>query len=270
MQGPADQDGGYQPDEHDDEAGEGCGHRPEDAREVFWREVPATQSVFSFQREHRPLIAAPQRVQEAQHQNAPAQRDQRDAPAGGDQGILPLQIEGKFMRIGRPEQERAGCSQQGAEQKAAQQQPGPEPDCSIRLACQVKLIAFLSSLDHRFSRSCLQPSPLKRNTFLAGYIPISDVRASWRRSSNRAVCKSRSAALGQMVTITLPRFCSRRASCKAAHATAPLLMPTERPSSCEIWMAVVMASWSLTAITRSIRSSLRVSGRKPGPSPSMR
>src|SRR5438105_2434747 len=80
------------------------------------------------------------------------------------------------------------------------------------------------------------------------------------RSSKRTVCKYLSAALGKIVTITLPRLCSLLASCRATHATAPLLIPTERPSSSIRRIAVATASSSVTGTTASIRSILSVSG----------
>ena len=72
-----------------------------------------------------------------------------------------------------------------------------------------------------------------------------------------------------MLTIIFPWFSILRASCRAAHATAPLLIPTESPSLCIIWIAVATASWSETGIMRSMRSTRNVSGWKPAPSPSI-
>src|SRR2546421_4327744 len=97
----------------------------------------------------------------------------------------------------------------------------------------------------------------------SNFLPFQGLIYGWRlfrRSSKRMVCRYLSAALGKIVTITLPRFSSLLASCKAAQATAPLLIPTERPSCSMRCIAVVMASWSVTGTTVSMRSILSVSG----------
>src|SRR5579884_1141732 len=81
---------------------------------------------------------------------------ERKEPENSKQRILPLQIEGEDVRIGRPECQTKPGADSSAAQGRDNQHPCQQARSQIGFAAQVEAVRVLSALYHTTSRSCLR------------------------------------------------------------------------------------------------------------------